>query len=142
MSQFFSEQALDPEFTLAFCFSERGPKELRGRSAMYLGALSDEQAAERGPVVKAERPWQRPSGAACANGAVDLEHGLEIENGFFWSSLPDVVLARLFSFHVFPGLWGFDSKTVQRSALCRSRGELSNEYLLAKFGFDTAENEP
>jgi|OM-RGC.v1.027684772 hypothetical protein len=35
-----------------------------------------------------------------------------------------------------------DSKTVQRSALCRSRRELSNEYLLAKFGFDTAENEP
>ena len=35
-----------------------------------------------------------------------------------------------------------DSKAVQRSALCRSRRELSNEYLLAKFGFDTAENEP
>ena len=30
---------------------------------------------------------------------------------------------------------------VQRSALCRSRRELSNEYFLAKFGFDTAENE-
>ena len=26
--------------------------------------------------------------------------------------------------------------------MCRSRRELSNEYLLAKFGFDTAENEP
>ena len=37
---------------------------------------------------------------------------------------------------------GFDSKAVQRSALCRSRRELSNEYLLAKFGLDTAENEP
>ena len=43
----------------------------------------------------------------------------------------------------------WDSKTVQRSALYRSRRELSNEqiansneYLLAKFGFDTAENEP
>ena len=35
-----------------------------------------------------------------------------------------------------------DSKAVQRSASCRSRRELSNEYLLAKFGFDTAENEP
>ena len=35
-----------------------------------------------------------------------------------------------------------DSKAVQRSALCRSRRELSNEYLLAKFGVDTAENEP
>ena len=32
-------------------------------------------------------------------------------------------------------------KAVQRSALCRSRRELSNEYLLAKIGFDTAENE-
>ena len=31
---------------------------------------------------------------------------------------------------------------MQRSALCRSRRELSNKYLLAKFGFDTAENEP
>jgi len=37
---------------------------------------------------------------------------------------------------------GFDSKTVQRSAFCRSRRELSNAYLLANFGFDTAENEP
>ena len=26
--------------------------------------------------------------------------------------------------------------------MCRSRRELSNEFLLAKFGFDTAENEP
>ena len=26
--------------------------------------------------------------------------------------------------------------------MCRSRRELSNEYLLAKFGFDTAEKEP
>ena len=39
-------------------------------------------------------------------------------------------------------LLGFDSKTVQMSALCRSRREVSNVYLLAKFGFDTAENEP
>ena len=31
---------------------------------------------------------------------------------------------------------------MQRRALCRSRRELSNAYLLAKFGFDTAENEP
>ena len=34
-----------------------------------------------------------------------------------------------------------DFKAVQRSALCSSRQELSNDYLLAKFGFDTAENE-
>ena len=35
-----------------------------------------------------------------------------------------------------------DFRAVQRSALCKFRGELSNAYLLAKFGFDTAENEP
>ena len=35
-----------------------------------------------------------------------------------------------------------DSKAVQRSALCRSRREFPNEYLLAKFGFNIAENEP
>ena len=31
---------------------------------------------------------------------------------------------------------------MQRSALCRSRRELSNTYLLAKIGVDTAEIEP
>ena len=31
---------------------------------------------------------------------------------------------------------------MQRSVLCRSRREFSNEYLLAKIGVDTAENEP
>ena len=36
----------------------------------------------------------------------------------------------------------YDFRAVQRSALCGSRRELSNAYLLAKFGFDTAENEP
>ena len=35
-----------------------------------------------------------------------------------------------------------DLRTVQRSALCRSRRELSNAYFLAKIGLDTAENEP
>ena len=35
----------------------------------------------------------------------------------------------------------WDRRTVQRSALCRSRRELSEEYLLAKIGVDTAENE-
>ena len=33
------------------------------------------------------------------------------------------------------------TRTVQRSAFCRSRRELSNAYFLAKFGFDTAEND-
>ena len=32
--------------------------------------------------------------------------------------------------------------SLSRSALCRSRRELSNAYLLANVGFDTAENEP
>ena len=57
---------------------------------------------------------------------------------FLFSPLFGVVLARPF----FPHFSPVDSKAVQRSALCRSRRELSNEYLLAKFGFDTAENEP
>ena len=35
-----------------------------------------------------------------------------------------------------------ENGAVQRSALCRSRREHSNEYLLTNFGFDTAENEP
>ena len=35
-----------------------------------------------------------------------------------------------------------DCRAVQRSALCRSRRELPHEYLVAKVGFDTAENEP
>ena len=33
-------------------------------------------------------------------------------------------------------------RAVQKSALCRSLRELSNAYLVTKFGFDTAENEP
>ena len=40
------------------------------------------------------------------------------------------------SFQPFLFIGGFDS-----SALCRSRRELSNAYFLAKFGFDTADNE-
>ena len=41
------------------------------------------------------------------------------------------------SFQPFLFIGGFDSR-----ALCRSRRELSNAYFLAKFGFDTADNEP
>ena len=37
--------------------------------------------------------------------------------------------------------FGADSKGAQACKSGRSR-ELSNEYFLAKFGFDTAENEP
>ena len=36
--------------------------------------------------------------------------------------------------------WGLTGAKACKS--CRYRQELSNEYLLAKFGFDTAENEP
>ena len=35
-----------------------------------------------------------------------------------------------------------DWRAVKRSGLRRSRRELSNEYMVAKIGFDTAENEP
>ena len=35
-----------------------------------------------------------------------------------------------------------DSKGAKVCKSCRSRQELSNEYLLAKFGVDTAENRP
>ena len=55
-------------------------------------------------------------------------------------------LLPLFIFSMFIFVYFFTqtdpTRTVQRSALCRSRRELSNEYLLAKIGVDTAENEP
>ena len=35
-----------------------------------------------------------------------------------------------------------DSKGAKECKSCRSRQELSNEYFLAQFGVDTAENEP
>ena len=57
--------------------------------------------------------------------------------GVQFSPIFGVVLARSF----FPHFSIMDSKTVQRSAFCGSWRELSNEYLLAKFGFDTAEIE-
>ena len=67
-----------------------------------------------------------------------LTKKMTLQSGASRFHLFGVVLARLF----FPQFSIVDSKTVQRSALCRSRQELSDEYLLAKFGFDTAENEP
>ena len=95
-----------------------------------------------------------------------LTKKLRLENGrmlltwlLFRPRAPVVVLGSKLrlpmssSWPVFPGLdqalsppwfsWflGFDSKTVQRSALCRSRRKLSNAYFLAKFGFDAADNE-
>ena len=58
---------------------------------------------------------------------------------FFFSSFLGVVLGQERFFP--PRFSTSDSKTVQRSALCRSLRELSNEHLLANFGFDTAEKE-
>ena len=72
---------------------------------------------------------------------VALGRELQLPMSFPWPIFPGLD-QDLFPPHGFPRFLGFDSKTVQRSALCRSRRELSNEYLLAKFGFDTAENEP
>ena len=50
------------------------------------------------------------------------------------------------SFQPFLFIGGFDSSALCRSRQeresCRSRQELSNEYLLAQIGVDTAENEP
>ena len=43
---------------------------------------------------------------------------------------------------VFQGFFHFDSKGPKECKSDRSRQELSNEYLVAKFGCDTAENEP
>ena len=39
-------------------------------------------------------------------------------------------------------VFSLDSKCAKVCKYCRSRQELSNEYLHAKFGFDRAENEP
>ena len=50
--------------------------------------LLELEARTRG---RGERPWQRPGGAACANGAVDMEHGLEIENVGRRGPLPTAV---------------------------------------------------
>ena len=72
---------------------------------------------------------------------VALGSELQLPMSFPWSVFPGLDQV-LFPPHGFPRFLGFDSKTVQRSALCRSRRELSNAYLLAKIGVDTAENEP
>ena len=103
-----------------------------------------------------------PSTFACLQHGVDLE--INVQNFVHYSSTlfifragglsSELRLLMSFSWPFFPGLdqvlfspwfsWflGFDSKTVQRSALCRSRRELSNAYFVAKVGLDTAENEP
>ena len=78
---------------------------------------------------------------SCSRARVALGRELQLPMSFSWPFFPGLD-QDLFPPHGFPRFLGFDSKTVQRSALCRSRRELSNEYLLAKFGFDTAENEP
>ena len=54
-------------------------------------------------------------------------------------------LLPLFIFSMFIFVYFFTqtdpTRTVQRSALCRSRRELSKDYLVVKIGFDTADNE-
>ena len=99
-----------------------------------------------------------PSTFACLQHGVDLD--INVQYFVSYSSTRAGVLSselRLllsFSWSIFPGMsgpssflptvflvLGFDSKRVQRSALCRSRRELSNAYFHAKFGFDTADNE-
>ena len=72
---------------------------------------------------------------------VALGRELQLPMSFPWPIFPGLD-QDLFPPHGFPRFLGFDSKAVQRSALCRSRRELSKEYLLAKIGVDTAENEP
>ena len=57
--------------------------------------------------------------------------------GFFPLGIPKVRRCdNLVHVVVFPGFFHFDSKS------CRYRKMLQNEYLLAKIGADTAENEP
>ena len=64
----------------------------------------------------------------------------ELLNGLSFSRF--LLFRGCFGQVLFPHFSIMDSKTVQRSALCRSRRELSNEYLLAKIGVNTAENKP
>ena len=78
---------------------------------------------------------------SCSRARVALGRELQLPMSFSWPFFPGLD-QDLFPPHGFPRFLGFDSKTVQRSALCRSRRELSNAYLLAKIGVDTAENEP
>ena len=72
---------------------------------------------------------------------VALGRELQLPMSFPWPIFPGLD-QDLFPPHGFPRFLGFDSKTVQRRAFCRSRRELSNVYFLAKFGCNTAENEP
>ena len=55
----------------------------------------------------------------------------------FEKEAPDSAAKKVASLRYGNGRPLLDLRTVQRSALCRSRRELSNEHLLAKFGFDT-----
>ena len=68
------------------------------------------------------------------NNSAIFNEKLRLENG------------ALFIFSMFIFVYFFTqtdpTRTVQRSALCRSPRELSNAYLLAKIGVNTAENEP
>ena len=75
---------------------------------------------------------------------VALGSELQLPMSFPWPVFPglDQDLFPPPWFSSFFGIRFQNGAKVQRSALCRSRRELSNEYLLAKIGVDTAENEP
>ena len=59
---------------------------------------------------------------------VALGSELRLLMSFSWPVFPG--LDQYLFPHGFPRFLGFDSKTVQRSTLCRSRQEFSNEYLV------------
>ena len=61
------------------------------------------------------------------------------KGGFYFGV---AVILMLYLRSSLPFAVSLSRRAVQKSALCRSRRELSNAYFLAKFGFDTAENEP
>ena len=93
------------------------------------------------------RHWSYPSvvpdpcscGSVVARSFLIWSHSFRVYRvQFFGRSVCSFSLFCLFGVHVvvFPGFFHFDSKS------CRSRKMLKNEYLVAKLGIDTAENEP
>ena len=76
--------------------------------------------------------------AAVAKHGESLQHASERLRGKRNVSRPTPRFLR--SAAIFENKRNF--RAVRRSAFCRSRQELSNEYFLAQFGVDTEENEP
>ena len=61
-------------------FSEKTPDGVCLRWSPQGRTLAVGDESGRIYVLEVAESGRRPSGAACANGAVDMEHGLEIEN--------------------------------------------------------------